>query len=82
MTTAEPQVVSGLEGVLAFESSIAYIDGHQGSLYYRGYNVHDFAESRSFEDVTFLIWNDRWPSPAESADSRLSSLIARSASNR
>jgi citrate synthase len=66
MTTAEPQVIHGLEGVLAFESSIAYIDGPNGQLSYRGYDIHDFAPSASFEDTTFLIWNGRWPSADES----------------
>src|SRR5919197_876320 len=64
--TAEPQVIHGLEGVLAFESSIAYIDGPNGVLSFRGYDIHDFAERASFEDTVFLIWNGRWPSPQES----------------
>lgn len=67
MTTAEPRVIPGLEGVLAFASSIAFIDGANGRLYYRGYSIHDFAATKSFEDVVFLIWNDRWPDQAESA---------------
>jgi citrate synthase len=64
--TGEPQVIHGLEGVLAFESSVAFIDGHNGVLSFRGYDVHDFAEDATFEDVVFLVWNDRWPSAAES----------------
>ena len=64
--TAEPQVVHGLEGVLAFESSIAFIDGPNGQLSYRGYDIHDFAERASFEDTVFLLWNARWPSAQES----------------
>src|SRR5205085_10253712 len=68
MTTAEPQVIHGLEGVLAFESSVAFIDGPNGVLSYRGYDVHDFAETASFEDVVFLVWNGRWPNAAESRE--------------
>lgn len=64
--TAEAQVISGLEGVLAFESSVAFIDGPNGTLNYRGYNIHDFAPTASFEDVVFLLWHARWPSAAES----------------
>ena len=64
--TAEAQVISGLEGVLAFESSVAFIDGPNGTLNYRGYNIHDFAETASFEDVVFLLWNARWPDRSES----------------
>jgi citrate synthase len=66
--TAESQVVHGLEGVLAFESSIAFIDGPNGQLSYRGYDIHDFAERASFEDTVFLIWNSRWPSAQESEE--------------
>src|SRR5919199_2001735 len=66
--TAEAQVISGLEGVLAFESSVAYIDGPNGTLNYRGYNIHDFAETASFEDVVFLLWNARWPDRSESKE--------------
>jgi citrate synthase len=60
-------VVAGLEGVLAFESSVAHIDGPNGTLHYRGYNIHDFAPSASFEDTVFLLWNDRWPDAGESS---------------
>lgn len=66
MATPEQRVISGLEGVLAFESSIAFIDGPNGSLQYRGYDIHDFAETASFEDVVYLLWHARWPSEAES----------------
>ena len=66
MTTAEPQVIHGLEGVLAFESSVAFIDGPNGVLSFRGYDLHDFAENASFEDVVFLVWHGRWPEAGES----------------
>ena len=34
----------GLRGVVIAESEIASIDGKKGVLYYRGYNIKDFAE--------------------------------------
>ena len=63
-TTTE-QVISGLEGVLATESSICFIDGHAGVLEYRGYNIHDIAQRVPFEDVVFLLWEARLPDAAE-----------------
>jgi len=36
-------VVRGLEGIVAAETSISYVDGVNGNLYYQGYNIHDFA---------------------------------------
>ena len=63
MSSASEQVISGLEGVLACESSVAYIDGTIPELSYRGYNIHDIAETLTYEQVTYLLWNDELPSP-------------------
>ena len=35
---------AGLEGVIAGESEICYIDGYAGVLSYRGYNIHTLAD--------------------------------------
>jgi len=58
-------IVAGLEGVIAGESEICYIDGYQGVLSYRGYNIHTLAESAIFEEVIFLLWNGWLPKRAE-----------------
>jgi citrate synthase len=65
---SEPRVVAGLEGVLACESSIASIDGPNGVLEYRGYNIRAFADEADFLAVSYLLWYGRWPSPAELRD--------------
>jgi len=57
--------VAGLEGVIAGESEICYIDGYQGILSYRGYNIHTLAENATFEEVIFLLWNGWLPKAAE-----------------
>src|SRR5579871_6777999 len=57
--------VAGLEGVVAGESEICYIDGYAGVLSYRGYNIHTLAENASFEEVIFLLWNGWLPKRAE-----------------
>ena len=56
---------AGLEGVIAGESEICYIDGYQGVLSYRGYNIHTLAENATFEEVIFLLWNGWLPKQAE-----------------
>ncbi|HTP30768.1 MAG TPA: citrate synthase [Candidatus Acidoferrales bacterium] len=56
---------AGLEGVIAGESEICYIDGHQGILSYRGYNIHTLADNAIFEEVVFLLWNGWLPKQAE-----------------
>ena len=54
-----------MEGVVAGESEICYIDGYQGVLSYRGYNIHTLADNASFEEVIFLLWNGWLPKQAE-----------------
>src|SRR5579862_5728925 len=58
-------LVAGLEGVIAGESEICYIDGYQGILSYRGYNIHTLADNASFEEVIYLLWNGRLPQAGE-----------------
>ncbi len=61
------QVISGLEGILACESSIAFIDGSIPELSFRGYDITDIAQTLTFEQVAYLLWNDRLPSGDELA---------------
>jgi citrate synthase len=58
-------IAAGLEGVIAGESEICYIDGYQGILSYRGYNIHTLAEHAIFEEVIFLLWNGWLPKQGE-----------------
>ncbi|NQT24532.1 citrate synthase [candidate division KSB1 bacterium] len=54
-------VVRGLEGIVAAETSISYVDGVNGNLYYQGYNIHDFAEKTTFAEVVQLLWTGELP---------------------
>src|SRR5246500_1032380 len=56
---------AGLEGVVAGESEICYIDGYLGVLSYRGYNIHTLADNAIFEEVIFLLWNGWLPKQPE-----------------
>ncbi len=59
---------AGLKGVVAGRSGICIIDGEQGLLAYRGYDIHDLAEHSTFEETTYLLWEGELPSRAELAD--------------
>jgi citrate synthase len=59
--------VAGLEGVVAGESEICFIDGYAGILSYRGYNIHTLADHATFEEVIFLLWNGTLPKKEELA---------------
>jgi len=58
---------AGLEGVVAGESEICYIDGYAGVLSYRGYNIHTLAEHATFEEVIWLLWKGKLPKESELA---------------
>ena len=58
-------IAAGLEGIIAGESEICYIDGYEGILSYRGYNIHTLAEHAIFEEVIFLLWNGWLPKRGE-----------------
>ena len=55
----------GLEGVVALDSAISFIDGQSGELIYAGYDIRDLAENATFEEVAFLLWNGRMPTSEE-----------------
>jgi len=56
---------AGLEGIIATQSRICFIDGDAGILAYHGYNIHTLAENATFEEVIFLLWNGRLPKREE-----------------
>ncbi len=51
----------GLEGIVAANSGICWIDGDAGVLAYRGIDIHELAENSTFEETTYLLWNGRLP---------------------
>jgi citrate synthase len=58
----------GLEGIVAANSSICYIDGEAGVLAYRGIDIHELAENSTFEEVCYLLWFGKLPKRAELDD--------------
>lgn len=65
-TESKPNYSPGLEGVIAGETSICWVDPNAGLLY-RGYDVHDLASRASFEEVVWLLLQGELPSMAELA---------------
>ncbi|MGC2161345.1 MAG: citrate synthase [Silvibacterium sp.] len=58
----------GLEGIVATNSSICWINGDAGVLAYRGIDIHELASKSTFEETTFLLWHGKLPNKAELAD--------------
>src|SRR3989304_2461366 len=59
------EIARGLEGVYVTETKLCRIDGQLGELVYAGYDINDLAEHSTFEEVAFLLWNQRPPSRDE-----------------
>jgi len=64
-TVAAPK---GLEGIVATNSSICWIDGDAGVLSYRGIDIHELAQHSTFEETAYLLWFGKLPNSAELAD--------------
>jgi citrate synthase len=67
----------GLEGIVAAQTAISFIDGQNGRLYYRGIDINALAEHSSFEETTALLWYGRLPKK-----SQLDTFIDKFQSNR
>jgi citrate synthase len=57
--------VKGLEGVIAGQTNISYIDGIKGKLFYRGYSIEDIAQNCSFEETSYLLIYGKLPNKTE-----------------
>ena len=55
----------GLRGVKVADTRISDVDGEKGILIYRGFNISDLVANSSFEEVSFLLLNDRLPTRDE-----------------
>ncbi|MGD1916658.1 MAG: citrate/2-methylcitrate synthase [Phycisphaerales bacterium] len=60
-----PEVSKGLEGGVAAETQMSFIDGQQGVLEYVGIAIGDLASSSTFEETVYLLWNKKLPTQAE-----------------
>ena len=56
---------AGLEGIVAAESNICFIDGDRGILSYQGFNIHTLADHATFEEVVYLLWHGNLPKRSE-----------------
>ena len=66
MAAAQNKVpVRGLEGVVAGNTEISYVDGDNGELYYRGYHLDELAGNVSYEELVYLLWYGKLPAAQE-----------------
>jgi citrate synthase len=72
----------GLEGVVAANSGICWIDGEAGILSYRGIDIHELAEHSTFEETTYLLWNGLLPNELVLREFSTQLALARSLDQR
>ena len=58
---------AGLEGIVVAATRLSEVDGERGRLIIGGFPVEELAPHASFEEVLFLLWHGRLPSPASAA---------------
>ena len=65
MTSEDITIHRGLTGVYFDRSNTTYIDGKDGVLEYRGYNINELAEQSTFEETAYLLIHGTLPTQAE-----------------
>jgi citrate synthase len=50
----------GLEGVVAAETALGFVDGERGRLLYRGYRIGDLVDHGTYPAVANLLWTGDW----------------------
>ncbi len=58
----------GLEGAIACESKVGYVNGSAGLLSYRGYDIFELCAYSTYEEVSFLLLHGYLPSSRELSD--------------
>ena len=65
MTEKKVEIHRGLVGVYFDRSKTTRIDGKQGILEYRGYDIHDLAEKSTFEETSYLLLYGELPTKTQ-----------------
>lgn len=63
--SAVASVPKGLEGIVAAETEMSFIDGQKGILEYVGIPIGELSSNSTFEETVFLLWNKRLPKQHE-----------------
>lgn len=60
-----PVAARGLEGIVANTTRLSDVIGDKGQLIYCGYDINELAGKVSYEEVVYLLWNNRLPNRKE-----------------
>lgn len=68
---------SSLQDTVFAQTRLSRVDGESGSLTYCGYDVREFAEQTTFEEVAYLLWSGELPDSGQLSDFKEQSAAAR-----
>jgi citrate synthase len=74
---SKPAATKGMAGMVVGDTSVSFVDGAQGILEYRGYDIRVLAEHSTFEEAAYLLWNSRLPTAQELQAMRAQSRACR-----
>ncbi len=60
-----PGFARGLEGIIAGETYLSWVDGEASKLSYRGIPIRELTENSIFEEIVYLLWNGKLPTVSE-----------------
>ncbi|MFC2061534.1 citrate/2-methylcitrate synthase [Elusimicrobiota bacterium] len=59
------EIGKGLEGAIALNTLVGYVNGIEGKLYYRGISIEDLVENSSYEETAYLLLFGKLPKKEE-----------------
>jgi citrate synthase len=62
------EIRRGLRDVYIDRTHSSFIDGKEGKLLYRGFNINDLAQNSSFEETAYLLLNGELPNSSQLAE--------------
>lgn len=65
---AVPAAAKGLQNIVVGQTKLSEVNGTEGKLIYVGYDIHELADSATFEEVIYLLWHLRLPNKTELAE--------------
>ncbi len=60
-----PVTAKGLEGIIANSTRLSAVVGDKGQLVYCGYDINELAGNVTYEEVVYLLWNNKLPNRDE-----------------
>lgn len=60
----------GLEGVIADETAVGWVDSDGGQLYYRGYPIDEIVNKKTFDECAYMLLEGHFPDRTELAQFR------------